>query len=313
MKISIVIPLFNEMQNIPPLYENLRALLNRGANDYEVFLVNDGSTDDTQTLLDEIGRKDSRFKPIHFRRNFGQTAAMMAGIDASEGDIIVPMDGDLQNDPEDIPRLIEKLNQGYDVVSGWRKNRKDNALARTIPSRIANWIISKASGVHLHDYGCSLKAYKKEVIKGVKLYGEMHRFIPIYSYWLGGKVTEMEVTHHPRLHGKSNYGIVRTFKVILDLLLIVFLSKYAHKPIHLFGGFGLVSFAAGFLSFGAMVYYKYWGGKSFVATPLPILAGLFLSIGVVSILLGLIAEILNRTYYESQNRSVYVIKNDDTR
>lgn len=311
MKISILVPLYNEAENLPLLYNNLSNLFTNDLRDYEVILINDGSSDTTQIHINEICKKDSRFKAIHFKRNFGQTAAMMAGIDAAVGDVIVPMDGDLQNDPKDIPKLLQKLNEGYDVVSGWRKNRKDNALIRNFPSRVANWMISKISGVHLHDYGCSLKAYRKEVIKEVKLYGEMHRFIPIYSHWLGGRVTELDVSHHPRIHGCSNYGIIRTFKVILDLMLIIFLSRYAHKPIHLFGGFGLLSVFAAFISLGTMLYYKYWGGKSFVETPLPILVGLFLSVGVISILLGLIAEILNRTYYESQNRNVYTVKNDN--
>jgi glycosyltransferase involved in cell wall biosynthesis len=310
MKISIIIPLYNEADNLPLLYDKLTELLAEDQREYEVILVNDGSFDMTQSYIDDICKKDFKFKAIHLKRNFGQTAAMMAGIDAAMGDVIVPMDGDLQNDPKDIPRLVDKLEEGYDVVSGWRKNRKDNALIRTIPSKVANWLISKVSGVYLHDYGCTLKAYKKEVIKTVKLYGEMHRFIPIYSHWLGGKVAEIYVTHHHRVHGRSNYGIMRTFKVILDLMLIIFLSRYADKPIHLFGGFGLMSLSASFLSFSAMFYYKFWGGKSFVETPLPILAGLFLSVGIISILLGLIAEILNRTYHESQNRNVYITKDD---
>ena len=232
---------------------------------------------------------------------------MMAGIDAASGDILIPMDGDLQNDPSDIPRLLAKLDEGYDVVSGWRNDRKDASIKRKLPSKIANWLISKISGVHLHDYGCTLKAYKRDVIKDVKLYGEMHRFIPIYACWLGGKVAEIPVTHHPRIHGQSKYGLERIIKVILDLILVKFMAKYSQKPMYVFGGFGLFSVLLSFLCFALMLCYKFFGNKSFVETPLPMLAVLFFLMGFVCILMGFIAEMLMRTYFESQGKATYLI------
>lgn len=308
MRLSITIPIYNEKENIPILYDKLTKALDKNGYDWEVLLVNDGSKDGSKEILDEISLKDNRFKIIHFKKNFGQTAAMMAGIDYAKGDIIIPMDGDLQNDPDDIPKLLEKLEEGYDVVSGWRKDRKDNAIKRNLPSHIANWLISKMSGVHLHDYGCSLKAYKKDVIKGVKLYGEMHRFIPIYASWQGGTVTEVPVRHYARQFGKSKYGINRVFKVILDLIVVKFLQKYQQKPIHFFGQFAFWSFFFSFISFCLMIFFKFWGNKSFIQTPLPMLAVLFGLVGFQSIFFGILAEILNRTYYESQNKDVYLVK-----
>ncbi len=311
MKISIIVTLYNEEKSVNSLYEVLLHVLNKLRYTFECIFVNDGSFDKTQELLDTIAEKDSRFKVIHLKRNFGQTAAIMAGIDNSSGEVIITMDGDLQNDPEDIPKLIEKLDEGYDVCSGWRRHRKDNLFFRIFPSIIANFLISKISGVQLKDYGCTLKAYKKDVIKEVKLYGEMHRFIPIYANWQGARVTEIPVTHHKRKHGKSKYGIDRIFKVILDLMVVKFLSKYSQKPIYIFGGFGLLNFLLSFISFSLMVYYKYWGGKTFVETPLPQLVILFFLMGFMSLLMGLIAEIQMRTYYESQNKPSYLI--DKTR
>ena len=245
-----------------------------------------------------------------FRKNFGQTAAMSAGIDYATGDVIIPMDGDRQNDPKDIPVLLAKLDEGYDVVSGWRKDRKDNAIKRNLPSRIANGLISKISGVHLHDYGCSLKAYKRDVIKDVRLYGEMHRFIPVYANWMGGKVTEIPVRHHPRIHGVSKYGIGRTFKVVLDLIVIKFLQNYAQKSIHVFGGFGLISFLCAIISTIAMFYYKLFGNKSFIQTPLPMLVVFFFLVGIILVMMGILAEMQNRTYYESQGKKVYLVKEE---
>jgi glycosyltransferase involved in cell wall biosynthesis len=250
MKLSVIAPCYNEEESLEKFYQWNKAVLENLEYEYEIVLVNDGSSDSTGAVLDSIAERDDHVKVIHFRRNFGQTAAMMAGIDYSTGDIVIPMDSDLQNDPKDIPRLLEKMEEGYEVVSGWRKDRKDNALKRNLPSRIANWLISKISGVSLHDYGCSLKAYRKDVIKGVKLYGEMHRFIPIYASWFGAKVTEIPVTHHARQYGTSKYGINRTIKVVLDLIVIKFLEGYSQKPIYLFGGFG-------FLSFFYLLYQQY--------------------------------------------------------
>ncbi|MBF0118236.1 MAG: glycosyltransferase family 2 protein [Desulfobacterales bacterium] len=306
--ISIIIPIYNEEENIEPLYKNLVLVLKNLEHKFEIIFINDGSSDSSMEKLDEISDKDENVKVINFRKNFGQTAAMMAGIDISEGNIIIPMDGDLQNDPSDIPKLILKIEEGFDVCSGWRKDRKDNPIKRNLPSKIANWLISRISGVYLHDYGCSLKAYKREILNGVRLYGEMHRFIPIYASWQGAKVTEVPVTHHPRIHGESKYGLERTIKVILDLLVVKFLANYSHKPMHLFGTFGLLSILFSFLCFFLMVYYKFFMATSFIQTPLPLLAVVFFLIGLLSILNGFIAEVLMRTYFESQNKPTYLIK-----
>ena len=306
--LSILVPVYNEQDNIFPLYERIRTALQKVGTPYEVILVNDGSTDQTEANLKEVAAKDARFKVVSFRRNFGQTAAMMAGIEFASGDIIIGLDGDLQNDPEDIPKLLDKLAEGYDVVSGWRLNRKDAALRRNLPSRMANWLISTISGVRLHDYGCTLKAYKKEVVKGVRLYGEMHRFIPIYASWQGGKVAEVAVNHFPRIHGRSKYGLERVAKVLLDLMVVKFLASYANKPIYIFGGFGLVSIVISFLSGVWALYLKVFEGVSFISTPLPLLVVLAFITGVMSILMGLIAEIIMRTYYESQGKPVYLIR-----
>jgi glycosyltransferase involved in cell wall biosynthesis len=308
MKLSIIIPIHNEEKNIPSLYEGLISSLEMNSMDFEIIMINDGSQDSSGDIMDDLAKKDTRLKTIHFQTNYGQTAAIMAGIDHSSGDIIIPMDGDNQNDPQDIPRLLEKINDGYDVVSGWRKDRKDKKIGRILPSRIANWMISKISGIRLHDYGCSMKAYKKGVLKDVKLYGEMHRFIPIYASWHGAKVTEIPVQHHQRSFGRSHYGMSRTSRVILDLLLIKFLDRYAKNPIHLFGGFGLFNFILALLSFCFMIYYKFWGGKTFIETPLPTLTVFFLLIGTMSIFIGFVAEILMRTYYESQQKKPYFIR-----
>ncbi len=306
--ISIVIPIYNEYDNIILLHEKLSHELPLLERDFEVILVNDGSSDGSDKLLAEVADKDGRFKVINLRRNFGQTAAMMAGIDYASGEVIVPMDGDLQNDPADIRRLIEKLGEGYDVVSGWRKDRKDAALKRNFPSRVANRLISWISGVHLHDYGCSLKAYHRDVIKGVKLYGEMHRFIPIYASWFGARVAEIPVTHHPRIHGTSKYGLERAAKVVLDLLVVKFLAKYATKPIYIFGGFGILNIGISFLAGFYAVYLKLFENTSFIQTPLPLLSVMIFITGIMSILMGLLAELVMRTYYESQDKPVYLVK-----
>ena len=306
--ITITIPIYNEQENIETLYSRLTVVLQEINKPWELILVNDGSTDNSKAILDNIAKQDNNVKVVHFRRNFGQTAALMAGLDFAEGDIIIPMDGDLQNDPKDIPRLIEKLDEGFDVVSGWRKNRKDNSVKRILPSRVANALISAISGVYLHDYGCSLKAYRKDVVKGVKLYGEMHRFVPIYATWQGAKVTEIIVTHHPRIHGKSKYGFERVIKVILDLIVVKFLHRYASKPMYVFGGFGFLNFLIGFITGSYALYLKFVEKISFVQTPLPLLTVFTILVGILCILLGLLAELLIRTYHESQNKSVYLIK-----
>ena len=309
MKISIIIPTYNEEESL----EELTRDIVRSANDidmlYEVIFVNDGSTDASRRKLEELARSTDTVKVINLRRNFGQTAAMMAGLDFASGDIIITMDGDLQNDPTDIAKLLKKMDEGYDVCSGWRKDRQDRLFTRILPSKIANWLISRISGVRLKDYGCTLKAYKRDVIRDIKLYGEMHRFIPICASWQGAKVTEIPVTHRARKYGTSKYGLERTFKVILDLFVIKFLSAYSQKPIYVFGGFGLVNFFLGFAAFCLMVYFKYFGQKSFIETPLPQLVILFFLMGFVSLLMGLIAEIQMRTYYESQNKTIYSVEN----
>lgn len=305
--ISVTIPIYNEQDNIPLLYQRVRDALDGLDRPWELVLINDGSRDGSAPQLDELAAADYRVKVIHLSRNFGQTAALMAGLDHARGEIIIPMDGDLQNDPADIGRLIGKLDDGFDVVSGWRKDRKDAAFRRNLPSRIANDIISTVSGVHLHDYGCSLKAYRRSVLEGVKLYGEMHRFVPIYAAWNGARVTEIEVTHHPRIHGQSNYGLERVVKVVLDLVVVKFLFKYAGKPIYLFGGFGLLALAAAAMVLAWALWLKIFEDVAMIQTPLPVFSVILFAIGIMSFLMGLLAEMLNRTYHESQSKPVYRI------
>ncbi|MDH3972668.1 MAG: glycosyltransferase family 2 protein [Deltaproteobacteria bacterium] len=307
-RISVVIPLYNEEDNVNPLYRQVTESLDGGFSEYEIIFVDDGSTDKTFGLLKEVGSQDSRVKVISFRRNFGQTAAMAAGFDYAKGDVIVPMDGDLQNDPGDIPTLVAKIEEGYDVVSGWRKSRKDPFISRKLPSMIANRLISKITGVALHDYGCSLKAYRHEVIENLRLYGEMHRFIPALASWAGAKVTEVPVNHLPRRFGKSKYGISRTFKVILDLIAVKFLLSYSTMPTRLFGKLGFSAFAFSFFSFGLTLYMKFFDGLSMNRNPLFLLSVLIFFMGVQFISIGLIAEINVRTYHESQGKPIYVIK-----
>lgn len=306
--ISILIPLYNEVDNIFPLVEKLIKTLIKTEKPYEVIFIDDGSTDGTLDVLIECCKRNPNIKIISLTRNFGQTAALSAGIDACKGDIVIPMDGDLQNDPEDILLLLKKMDEGYDVVSGWRKNRKDPFFSRRLPSIIANKIISLISGVHLHDYGCTLKAYRKEILKNIRLYGEMHRFVPIYANWVGAQVTEIPVHHYPRQSGSSKYGIERVFKVILDLMVVKFLMSYSQKPIYVFGGMGLLMIFGAFLSGLFALYLKYFKGTSFILTPLPLLFVLLLILGFFSILMGFLAEIMTRTYYESQGKPTYYIK-----
>lgn len=306
--ITVIVPVFNEAVNVPIFSERLFAVLDRLAANFEVIAINDGSSDASLQALNAVAAKRPEFKIVDFQRNFGQTAAIMAGIDHASGEIIVSMDADLQNDPEDIPALLEKLNEGYDVVSGWRKERKDAAFRRNLLSRIANRLISKVSGVHLHDYGCSLKAYRRGVVKGIRLYGEMHRFIPIYTSWMGAKVVEIPVRHHPRQHGNSNYGLERIAKVLLDLMVVKFLDRHFVKPIYVFGGFGLLSLSLSAISGAYMIYLKLVEGVSMILTPLPLLSALTFLVGFMSILMGLLAEMLVRTYFESQQRSAYLVR-----
>jgi len=306
--VSIIIPVFDEEQNIFPLYEKLISILRQLTRNYEVIFIDDGSTDNTLKQLKLLCQKDPTIKVISFLRNYGQTSALTAGIDFSKGKIIIPMDGDLQNDPEDILLLLEKMEEGFDVVSGWRKDRKDSFLTRRFPSIIANKIVSFIGGVPLHDYGCTLKAYKRDMLRHIRLYGEMHRFIPIYAHWIGARVSEIVVRHHPRRSGASKYGVIRVFKVILDLLVVKFLLSYSQKPIYVFGGIGLLMILAALLSGAYAVYLKFFKATSFILTPLPLLCVLLLMLGVISILMGFLAEILTRTYYESQKKPTYQIR-----
>lgn len=306
--LTIIVPVYNEEENLEHLLESVTRVMDREQYRYEIIFVNDGSKDGSADILNSFAEGLPQCKVVHFRRNFGQTAAMMAGFDYSSGNVIVPIDADSQNDPEDIPRLLNKLNEGYDLVSGWRKNRKDAHLTRKIPSWLANRLISRISGVKLSDYGCTLKAYRRSIVEDVRLYGEMHRFLPIYGSWAGAKTTEIPVNHNPRVVGKSKYGLERVLKVPLDLMVVKFLSDYSQKPIYLFGGFGLISHFLAVLVFIAMVYYKYWGGKSFIATPLPLVAALLILMGFISMLMGLIAELTVRTYHESQDKRTYTVR-----
>jgi glycosyltransferase involved in cell wall biosynthesis len=306
--LSIVVPVYNEQDNLADLYAGLLQVMQQENYDYEIVFINDGSLDNSADILNSLAHENPRCKIVHFKRNFGQTAAMMAGIDFSSGDVIVPIDADMQNDPADIPHLLKKLAEGYDLVSGWRKNRQDAKLTRNFPSWVANKIISKISGVKLSDYGCTLKAYRRSIIEDVKLYGEMHRFLPIYASWAGARTVEIAVSHNPRVAGESKYGLERVLKVPLDLMVVKFLSSYSQKPIYVFGGFGLFTWFLALLTFFVMIYFKFWGGKSFIATPLPLLAVLFILMGVISMLMGLIAELTVRTYHESQDKSTYTVR-----
>jgi glycosyltransferase involved in cell wall biosynthesis len=306
--VSVILPVHNEAENLRLLLPKLVEILRGLGSLYEIVVVDDGSTDDTADLL--RGLVDHGVRPVHLRRNAGQTAALMAGLGSANGDILVIMDGDLQNDPADIPHLLAKLNEGYDVVSGWRVDRQDAAVRRNLLSRVANTLISAVSGVRLHDYGCSLKAYRRLALEGVRLYGEMHRFIPIYAYWNGARVAEVPVRHHPRGHGASHYGLKRIPKVFLDLVVVVFLHRFGQRPMYVFGGVGLLSMAVGAIAGGAAVYYKYFGGKSFIETPLPLMFVMAVITGAMCFLLGLLAELLVRTYYESQDKPTYVIRDE---
>jgi dolichol-phosphate mannosyltransferase len=306
--LSVIIPLYNEEENVAALMTRLFDVLDTLPYTHEVLIVDDGSSDQSFRELQREASLRPTLKVIRFRRNYGQTAAMMAGIDHARGEVLVSLDADLQNDPTDIPLLLAKLDEGFDVVSGWRKSRQDARFRRTFISRVANRLISRISGVHLNDYGCTLKAYRRDIIKDVKLYGEMHRFVPIYARWMGARVTEIPVKHHPRTKGASKYGLERVVKVVLDMMVVKFLDRHFVKPIYVFGGVGLGSMALAFLTVLLMVSLRVFQGVSMILTPLPLLAALFFLIGVISILLGLLAEIAVRTYFESQHRSAYAVR-----
>ncbi len=309
--LTVIVPVYNEAENLQQFYESVLAVMVREKYRYEIIFVDDGSSDGSGDILTSLAARSPQCKVVHLRKNFGQTAAMMAGMDYSSGDIIVPIDADSQNDPEDIPRLLAKLDEGYDLVSGWRKNRQDARLTRNFPSWMANKLISRISGVKLSDYGCTLKAYRRSIVEDIKLYGEMRRFLPIYASWAGARTTEIPVNHKPRLVGESKYGLERVVKVPLDLMVVKFLSSYSQKPIYVFGGFGLFSHALALLTFAAMIYFKFWGGKSFIETPLPLLAALFILMGFIAMLMGLIAELTVRTYHESQDKRTYLVRKMD--
>ncbi len=309
MKISIIVPVYNEVESLELLYGAIEKSVSPLDADWELILVDDGSRDGSLEKIREIVQANpAKASAVILRRNFGQTAAIAAGIDHSSGDVIVLLDADLQNDPADIPLMIEKINEGYDVVSGWRSNRQDSYFTRTLPSRIANSLISRVTHVKLHDYGCTLKAYRREVLTGFRLYGEMHRFIPAYANSFGAKITEVKVHHHPRKFGKAKYGLERTIKVVLDLITVYFLTSFASKPIYLFGGAGL------FLIFFSLISLIYLAARRVLyaispfTSPLFIIAVMVAIMGFQSILMGLIAELLARTYHESQNKPIYTIR-----
>jgi glycosyltransferase involved in cell wall biosynthesis len=307
--LSLIIPVYNEAENLPILYDCIQEALKSIQGIWEVIFIDDGSNDHSFEVLKSLVEKDpEHVRAVAFRRNFGQTAAITAGIDYAQGEIIVLLDADLQNDPADIPMLLAKLDEGYDLVSGWRKDRKDNRLTRTIPSNIANGLISWVTGVHLHDYGCTLKAYRREALEGFRLYGEMHRFIPVFAHSVGAKITEMPVTHHERKFGKANYGLDRTLKIILDLFTVKFLLNYSHKPMRLFGGAGMLLITGGGVLLSYLYIRRLVEEVPVLGSPLFQLGIMFLILGFQSILMGLIAELLARTYHESQSKPTYTIR-----
>jgi glycosyltransferase involved in cell wall biosynthesis len=306
--ISVVVPLYNEEENALLLYEELQSVLSGLSQTWEIIFIDDGSSDRTLEILDNIQRNDSCVRVVGLRRNFGQTAAMTAGFDHAHGDIIITMDGDLQNDPHDIPRMIEKLNEGFDVVTGWRFHRKDPYFSRKLPSMIANRVISWVTGVKLHDYGCTLKAFRHDVIKNINLYGEMHRFIPAIASGMGVSFTELKVNHRPRRFGTSKYGISRTVRVILDLITVKFMLSYATRPLHVFGMVGAVSSSFGVLTVFIMTIQRQFFGIAMGNRPLLLLAILLIFMGIQFITIGLLAELVVRTYHESQNKPIYYVR-----
>ena len=307
--LSVVVPVFNEAQNLKPLFTQLIRVLDGLDRCYEIIAVDDGSADGSFAILEQLHEENPQVKVVRFRRNFGQTAALAASFDRAQGEVVVTIDADLQNDPSDIPRLLDKMTEGYDVVSGWRRDRQDHFLDRKLPSMIANWLISKVTGVHLHDYGCSLKTYHRDVVKNVHLYGELHRFIPALASWMGVSVTELPVSHNPRRFGRSKYGLSRAVRVLLDLLTVRFMLSYSARPMQLFGNLGLLSFALGvitglYLSVQKVIYgYRYQ-----IDRPLLLLSVLLMVVGVQLVSMGLLGELVVRTYHETQGKPIYVIR-----
>jgi len=309
MNLSLIIPVYNEEQNLPLLFEAITRVMGEISQPWEVVFVDDGSRDHSLQVLQGLVEQDAQHvRVVAFRRNFGQTAAIAAGIDYSEGETIILLDADLQNDPADIPMLLAKLDEGYDLVSGWRKSRQDTFITRTLPSFFANGLISWVTGVHLHDYGCTLKAYRREVLSGFRLYGEMHRFIPVFAHSVGARITEIPVHHHPRQFGKAKYGLERTLKVTLDLFTVKFLLSYANKPIYLFGGAGLGLIFMSLLTMLYLFLRRFLQEVPVLGSPFFQLAVMFGILGFQSILMGLIAELLVRTYHESQSKLTYTVR-----
>jgi glycosyltransferase involved in cell wall biosynthesis len=308
MDISIVVPIYNEVETLPELYRALGDTLDHLPLSAEIIFADDGSKDGSAAVLDGFADADPRVRVLHLSRNYGQTAALMAAIQDSAGDVVIPMDGDGQNDPADIPRLLAKLDEGFDVVSGWRVAREDNAFTRRLPSVIANRLISGLLRVPLHDYGCTLKAYRREVVEDVRLYGEMHRFIPIYAAWEGARVAEIPVAHHPRRHGRSKYGLGRVARVLLDLLLVYFIDRAFDRPIQFFGKIAFSFLALSLAAFGWALVLKFGHGVSLIQTPLPLLAAVIGLSGILFLLLGIIAEVQTRIYFESRGRPPYKIR-----
>ena len=313
--LSVVVPIHNEEPSILPLYDRLTAVLEKIRRPYEILFVDDASTDRSFDLLANLVETDPRLKVIRLRRNFGQTAAMAAGFDESQGNIVISLDGDLQHAPEDIPLLLEKIDEGYDIASGWRKNRLDNAVTRKIPSRIANWLMAKASKVDLRDFGTTFKAYRAEILKDVNLYGELHRFIPALASFYGARIAEVPIRNVPRSSGGSHYGLGRTFRVMFDIFTIWFLLKYFTRPMHFFGKWGLVSAGAGGAILAGLAAQKIWTGVDIIQEhgPLMLVGGLALVNGVILFCTGLLGEVLTRTYFESQGRRIYAVREIRTR
>jgi len=309
VKLSLIVPVYNEEENLPILFEAIHQALEPLPHTWEVIFVDDGSQDGSLAALRILARKDAaHVRVVILRRNFGQTAAIAAGIDHAVGEIIVLLDADMQNDPADIPMILAKLDEGYDVVSGWRKDRKDTFITRTLPSHLANSLISWVTGVHLHDYGCTLKAYRREVLTGFRLYGEMHRFIPVYAHAVGARIAEVPVRHHPRQHGNAKYGLERTLKVLLDLFTVKFLLSYSAKPIYLFGGTGIGLMLISTLTLLVLMIRRVFFNISVLASPFFQMSVMFFILGFQSILMGLIAELLVRTYHESQQKPTYRVR-----
>lgn len=308
-ELSLVVPVYNEEENLPLLHEAIQQALTSIGKAWEVIFVDDGSRDKSLSVLETLVQQDpEHVRVVVFRRNFGQTAAITAGVDYALGDTIILLDADMQNDPADIPLLLAKLDEGYDLVSGWRKDRQDNRFTRTLPSNLANGLISQVTGVHLHDYGCTLKAYRRDALEGFRLYGEMHRFIPVFAHSVGARIAEIPVRHHPRKFGVAKYGLERTVKVLLDLFTVKFLLDYSHKPMRLFGGTGMLLITSSAILLFYLFFRRFFEGVAVLGSPLFQLGVMFFILGFQSILMGLIAELLARTYHESQSKTTYTVR-----